>query len=257
MTVEAKRAVAALRRSHDEMSTIVQNLSAEALGRRSGASKWTVAAVLSHLGSQGEIGHNTLTTGKADLGAAPAIWERWNAMSPQEQADSFVTADARLVEAYEALDDNELANKMVDLGFLPAPVHIDFLATMRLSELGLHRWDISVPFNSNATVANYIVPIVLEQLPVFAGFFAKSIGRTGIVEINTTDPRRYYRLEVRGDGATLTEGPGADASTRATLPAEAWLRLTAGRLAPGHTPDSVRVEGDVSLDELRRIFPGY
>ena len=257
MAVGAKDAVAALRRTRDELQGFVQNLSSEELGRPSGASEWTVAQVLSHLGSAAEIGHHTLTTGKADLGAAPVIWDRWNAMSPREQADGFMAADVRLVGAYEALDDEELDSKLIDVGFLPQPVHVVFLATMRLSEVGLHGWDINVSFDPHATVAGHIVPIVLEQLPLFAGFFAKPIGRSGLVAIETTDPARQYRLELGEDGASVTEGPAADVAARANLPAEAWLRLTAGRLAADHTPAGVRVEGDVSLDDLRRAFPGY
>jgi uncharacterized protein (TIGR03083 family) len=257
MAVEVKDAVAALRRTHDELGAFVKNLSSEDLGRPSGASEWTVAQVLSHLGSAAEIGHHTLTTGKADLGAAPAVWDRWNAMSPRQQADRFMAADERLIESYEALDDEELDSKLIDVGFLPQPVHVGFLATMRLSEVGLHGWDINVAFDPQATVAGHIVPIVLEQLPLFAGFFAKPIGRSGVVAIETTDPTRHYRLELREEGASLTEGPAADATARASLAAEAWLRLTAGRLAADHTPEGVGIEGDVSLDDLRRLFPGY
>ena len=239
MAVGAKDAVAALRRTRDELQAFVQNLSSEELGRPSGASEWTVAQVLSHLGSAAEIGHHTLTTGKADLGV---------------DAGKRGTLD---FGAYEALDDEELDSKLIDVGFLPQPVHVVFLATMRLSEVGLHGWDINVSFDPHATVAGHIVPIVLEQLPLFAGFFAKPIGRSGLVAIETTDPARHYRLELGEDGASVTEGPAADVAARANLPAEAWLRLTAGRLAADHTPAGVRVEGDVSLDDLRRAFPGY
>ncbi len=31
----------------------------------------------------------------------------------------------------------------------------------------------------------------------------------------------------------------------------------AGRLSPEHTPDGVAVTGNVTLDDLRRVFPGY
>ncbi len=41
------------------------------------------------------------------------------------------------------------------------------------------------------------------------------------------------------------------------LPAEAWLRLTFGRLTTDHTPPAVTLTGDaVTLDDLRRVFPG-
>ncbi len=31
----------------------------------------------------------------------------------------------------------------------------------------------------------------------------------------------------------------------------------AGRLSPEHTPAAVEVTGNVTLDDLRRVFPGY
>jgi hypothetical protein len=42
-----------------------------------------------------------------------------------------------------------------------------------------------------------------------------------------------------------------------TLPAEAWLRLVAGRLAPPYTPASLTAAGAADLDLLRKVFPGY
>jgi uncharacterized protein (TIGR03083 family) len=259
MTYAAKDAVAAMRRSHDEMVKLVAGLDDDALNTRSAASEWTIASVLSHLGSAAEIGHNTLTSGKADMGAARGIWDRWDAMSPEEQAANFVTADTVQVEALEALDDEELVNRTVDVGFLPAPIDIAFFAGMRLSEVGLHRWDIEVVSDPTATVAEYIVPFVLGQLPAFAGFFAKPIGKTATVAVETTDPARHYRLDLGTDGASLSEGDsdGTDTDTQVTLPAEAFVRLTSGRLASDHTPESVSVDGALTLDDLRRIFPGY
>jgi hypothetical protein len=40
------------------------------------------------------------------------------------------------------------------------------------------------------------------------------------------------------------------------LPAEALVRLVAGRLDPAHTPAGTRAEGRPSLNELRRLYPG-
>ena len=39
-------------------------------------------------------------------------------------------------------------------------------------------------------------------------------------------------------------------------PAEAFLRLVYGRLDPDHTPAVDLDAADVTLDELRRTFPG-
>jgi uncharacterized protein (TIGR03083 family) len=257
MTQATRDAISALRQSHDQLVTLVQGFGPGALGAPSGSSEWAVADVLGHLGSAAEIGRHTLTTGKADLDGAPAIWDRWNAMSPADKASNSLTAGEALVEAFESLDDDALANRKIDVGFLPAPIDVAFLAAMRLSEVGLHTWDIDVAFDPAATVTTVVVPFVLDQLPLFAGFFAKPTGSTGRIAIETTDPARTYVLELHEDGAALSEGQASDARTSVTLPAEALLRLTAGRLAPDHTPASVRAEGDLSLDDLRHTFPGY
>jgi uncharacterized protein (TIGR03083 family) len=257
MAEDARKAIGAMRRSHNEMVKWVEDLPPDELRAPSGASKWSVAQVLSHLGSTAEIGRNTLIAGEGDPDASPAIWDRWNSMSPAEQAANFVESEGRLVDAYEALSDDDLANKKVDVKFLPMPIDIAFLAGMRLSEVGLHRWDVAVAFDPHATVREYLVPFLLDRLPVFAGFFAQPIGKTGRVAIVTTDPVRSYVLEQRDDGATLQEAEADDAGTRLALPAEALLRLTAGRLAPEHTPATVQAVGDMSLDDLRRVFPGY
>jgi uncharacterized protein (TIGR03083 family) len=253
----AKEAIGALRRAHDELVTFVGTLGPEDLEKQSAASEWTVAQVLSHLGSASELGLATLASGKADRDAGPAVWDRWNAMSPSEQATNFISAGERLVEALEALDDDALATRRIDLGFLPAPVEIGFVVKLRLSEVGLHGWDVNVAFDPTATVVEYVVPFVLDNLPTFAGFFAKPTGKSGQVALETTSPTRSYVLELRDDGATLAEGSDGAADTRVALPAEALLRLTAGRLGPDHTPPSVKVDGELSLDDLRRLFPGY
>ncbi len=259
MAEGTKEAIAALRRAHDELAATAGGLDHEALTTKSGSEEWTVAQVLSHLGSGAEISLKTLQAGKADPEAAQPVWDRWNAMSPDEQATNFAASERLFVEALENLSDEELSTKKVDVGFLPAPIDIGFLVGMRSSEVALHGWDVDVAFDHTATVRAYLVPFVLDRLPLFAGFFAKSTGKTGKVSVNTTDPSRFYLLELRDDGTSLTEedGPAADAGTEVEMPAEALVRLTAGRLSPDLTPAGVRADGELTLDDLRSVFPGY
>jgi hypothetical protein len=33
--------------------------------------------------------------------------------------------------------------------------------------------------------------------------------------------------------------------------------MLSGRLKPENTPNGVEVSGDITLDELRKLFPGY
>lgn len=257
MTAEgARSAITALRRSHDQLAGFAQGADPGMLQKQSGCSEWTVADVLSHLGSASEIGLATLQSGKADMAAAPVIWDRWNAMSPAEKAGNFAAASGRLADALEALTDEDLETRRIDMGFLPEPIDVASFAGMRLIEIALHKWDVDVAFDPAATVDGYTIPHLLGALTSFAGYFAKPAGKSGIVGVTLTDPSRSFTLRLTGDGAQLEEGPAADAGTSAAMPAEAFVRLIAGRLDPGHTPPSARVDGDLSLDDLRQIFPG-
>src|SRR4051812_16319102 len=107
MTTLAGRTIAALRSEHDILAGTVAALSAEQLTGQSGAAEWTIADVISHLGSGAEI---MLAGFRAALGDAQApgpdfnqsVWDRWNALSPQDQAAGWADSDAALVTALEA-----------------------------------------------------------------------------------------------------------------------------------------------------------
>lgn len=258
MDYSAQDAIAAYRRSHDEVAQMVSGLSDDDLQRRSGSVEWGVAQVLSHLGSGSEIALRTLENGSTDTSRNQATWARWDAMGPREQAANFVVWEERLVSALEALSDVELETKQIDTGFLPFPADVRLFVDMRLSEVALHRWDVDVAFDPTAEVASYLLPSVLDPLPMVAGFLAKPIGKTGTVVVETTEPSRAYSLELHDDHTSLIEqGSPVGAASKLSLPAEAFVRLTAGRLGPEHTPSSVKLEGQLKLDDLRQLFPGF
>ena len=107
---DASSALRAVRSSHDRLTALIPGLSTAQLSQRSYCTAWTVADVLSHLGSQAEIFSMFVDAGLN--GAEPPgpaafgpIWDVWNAKSPSEQAGDFVTADATLVERLEGLDE--------------------------------------------------------------------------------------------------------------------------------------------------------
>jgi len=108
MTTLAARTIDALRAEHDVLSELVLTLTEEQLSGRSGASEWSVAQVLSHLGSGAEISlaslHAALGRAKApDDDFNRAVWDRWDSMTPTEQRDGFLEHNRALVEAVEAL----------------------------------------------------------------------------------------------------------------------------------------------------------
>ena len=142
--------------------------------------------------------------------------------------------EGRLTEALEALDADALGTKIIDLGFFPKPIGVAF-TSMRPDEVGLHRWDVDVAFDETAVVPQYTLPFILDALPNFVGFFSKPSAKVGQVAVGTSNPDRSYALEICKENAALAEGPASHAGTTASMPAEAFLRLTAGRLSPPHT----------------------
>jgi uncharacterized protein (TIGR03083 family) len=264
MTSTADRAISALRSGHNSLAGLIEGLSPEALSGPSAASEWTIAQVLSHLGSGAEIGLANL---EASLGDGPApdsdfnhgVWDRWNAMSPQDQAENFVKANEELVERYESLDQFTRDNQQIIISFLPEPVDVATSAAFRLNEFTLHTWDVAVAVDPEATLAPEALEHVPHALAYLFGWVAKPgnvlDGREVTVAVNTTAPENHFGLAL-SDKAALTITP-ADPDTTLSLPTESWLRLISGRLAPEHTPASVSVTGAITLDQLREIFPGY
>lgn len=257
MTDRARELINAYRRSHDEASAQVAAFDEGDLLRASGASEWNVAQVLSHLGSSSEIALSTLRSGAADPSASAPVWARWNAMASEAQAREFVRAEKELVRALEALDDAHITSSRINLGFLPMPVDVATFVAMRLSEVGLHRWDVDVAFRPNATVASYLVPILLTGIREKAPMLARPERFTGSVTFDLTDRDGALTLHVTASGVSMTNDDDEGAGTVVHLPAESFVRLTSGRLRPENTPTSLKIEGELSLDEIRRIFPGY
>jgi len=250
--------IAELRAIHDRLAAAAAGLSPDQLTGPSGASEWAVADVLSHLGSGAEIGRYPLLAATGTEVEPPAnqeVWDRWNALPPAEQAAGFVTSDERLVATYEALTPEQRETTTVDLGFLPQPVPVATSLGMRLNEAALHGWDVEVGLDPSATLSDASAELLarhfVETMTFLLGFVGKAegVGPTRVAVDGRSiviDPEGV-RLEAGTDGATATfEGP-----------LEAAVRLLAGRLGPEHTPDGVTVTGDVTLDELRKVFPGY
>ena len=262
MTTLADRTIAALRANHDKLTTLVGGLTEDQLTGPSGAGEWSVAQLLSHLGSGAEIGLAGYQVA-LEGGDAPAddfnrsVWARWDASTPQEQAAGFVEHDGRLVALLESLTDEQRATLEITLGFLPMPISVATAAGMRLNEVVLHAWDVEVAFDADATLDAGSTDVMIEQFTENIGFLLGFIGKPDALSA----PARV-RLGtsnvglVIGDSVSVTGDVGEATATFHGHP-EAALRLVGGRLGADHTPQGVSVEGNVSLDDLRRVFPGY
>jgi uncharacterized protein (TIGR03083 family) len=262
MTTLADRTIEALRSTNETLAAAVGDLPEEALTGPSGASEWTIAQVLSHLGSGAEIALATLTAAVEGTAAPgpdfnPGVWDRWNAMSPREQADGFLEHDARLVTAYEELTAEQRENVQIKLGFVPVPLSVAAVAGMRLNEAAQHSWDVRVASDPDAVLPEGAAQLIAGHLSGELAFLIGFIGKADALESPAVvqAPEAGIGIVI-GDGVALQEQV-TDPTATFTGSADAAVRLIGGRLRPGYTPADVSVTGNVTLDDLRRVFPGY
>jgi uncharacterized protein (TIGR03083 family) len=249
--------IGALRHSHDRLQALVGPLDLAQLEQRSYASEWSIAQVLSHLGSGAEIFGLFLEGGL--VGQDPpgrdtfvSIWDTWNAKDPQAQAADGLRADEATLERFESLDPDQKAGLRLHL--FGRDMGVTGVAQMRVSEHAIHTWDVAVALDPSAKVAPDAVGLLIDTVGQLAARSGKPDGKQRRLRVSTTDPERHFVLET-GDAVSLIESDGEEGLPELRLPAEAFLRLIYGRLGPHHTPP---VEADgVDLDELRQLFPGF
>jgi len=260
---EPRALIAALRHSHERLASLVGAMTGDQLTSQSYCDDWSVAQVLSHLGSGAEIAMLGLTAGldgtPPDRDAIEPIWAAWNAKTPQQQAADCLVVDDTHITRLEGLTDAELAGISVNL--FGMDLDAAALIRMRLSEHALHTWDVAVTLDPAAEVAPDAVELVLVNLPMAAAWTGRPDGKPFRVRVRCTAPAGDYVLDV-GEKVALSPWPAggpaaAAAESQIQLPAEALLRLVAGRLDPTHTP-AVEVVGDDPgiLDRVRAVFPG-
>jgi uncharacterized protein (TIGR03083 family) len=248
--------IAALRASHERLRSIASPLSPDGVRQRAYPTEWSIAQVLSHLGSGAQINGLVLDAGLAgtpgpERQTFQQIWDTWNAKEPAAQVADGLAADADLTARIEAA-------RGTDARFTTwaGELNLSQFAATRLFEHALHTWDVAVVLDPAATVSADAVAIILPGLSRLVGFAAKPAGDLGRIHVVTTDPDDELALTL-GPTSTLEPWSSSDAGDTAEvrLPAEAFVRLVYGRLDPDHTP-TVHTDG-VALDDLRTAFPGF
>jgi uncharacterized protein (TIGR03083 family) len=148
--------ISALRHSHDRLRASVQSLGSDQLAQRSYPSEWTIAQVLSHLGSQAEIFGLILEAGLAGREPPareefPPVWDKWNAKDPQAQASDALRADQATLERLESMDAGE--RERLHLKLFGMDIDATGFARLRVSEHAVHTWDVLVALDPAATLA--------------------------------------------------------------------------------------------------------
>jgi uncharacterized protein (TIGR03083 family) len=245
----------ALRASVGRLNELVAGLDDAQLESQSYDTEWSIAQVLSHLGSGAVIMGGRLEDIVAGRETpddfAPSVWDEWNAKTPRAQADDALAADEAVLQALEAVDEDERARLTFPMG--PLSLGFNEFAGLRLNEHVFHSWDIAVVLDDAARLPSDATPLVVDNLALIARFSGRPEGEERTVAVRTTDPERAVTLRLSADGVELTAGD-AGREPALTLPAEAFSRLVYGRLDPGHTP---AFTGEAALlDALRGVFPG-
>jgi uncharacterized protein (TIGR03083 family) len=265
--IAAEPWLAALDVSSERTRALVVGLTEEQLEMPSFDKEWTIAQVLSHLGSGAEIGAILLDRALVgdstpmDRELALPIWKRWDAMTPLEQRAAWYEADAShraALASLVGLGPERL--EVLRIPFFAGPVTASVYAGYRLSEQTLHGWDIAVALNPVAVIPLSELSLLWDRIDLIASRVRDEATlerlRPQRVAVTLTDDDATYRLDltdelhlIADDQAALTDATGTLAG-----PADAVLRLVYGRNRPA---DEIEVSGPIGLDDYRALFPGF
>lgn len=243
-----------LRTSVARLRGTVEGLDPGQLAAPAYPAEWTIADVLSHLGSGAVILQRRFDDAVAGRETpsdfAQPVWDEWNAKSTQAKAADSLAADKAFLGRLGSLADDKRAR----FEFAMGPMTFDFAGFigLRLNEHALHTWDIEVTLDSGAAVAPDSARVVIDNLQMITRFTGKPTGTEHTVAVRTSEPRRDFVIVIGADAVLLEPAEPVD-EPDLLIPAEAFIRLVYGRLDPEHTPTT---RGPADLDELRNVFPG-
>jgi uncharacterized protein (TIGR03083 family) len=237
-----------LRASARRLQDLVTSLSPDALRQQAYPSEWTIADVLSHLGSGAIITLQRLE-GEAD---AQAIWDEWNAKTPDAQASDALVADQELLGRLDSLTEEDQRTLRFPMG--PLELDLASFLGLRLNEHVVHTWDVAVALDRLATIPSDAAELVVDNLSMIGRFAGKPTGAERTISVRTTEPTRYFVIDLQPEAVALSSGDPTE-SPDIELPAEAFVRLVYGRLDVDHSPTTTNDEA--ILDELRRAYPGF
>jgi len=246
--------VDALRFSVARLRDIASGMTDATLTSPGYPSEWSIAQVLSHLGSAAVIMQRRLEDTVAGRTTpddfAPSVWNTWNAKTPTEQRDDALAADAELLRGIDAVT----AEQRSAFAFTMGPISVGFsqFIDLRLNEHAMHTWDIDVTMNPAATIPTRVAGLVVDNLELIARYTGKPTGETATITVNTAHPSRGFTVRLTPDSVTFRPG-GPMPDPDLELPAEALARLVYGRLDAEHTPPG---DHALAVTTLSRAFPG-
>jgi len=245
-----------VRRSHERLAAQVGELPVSAYSDPSYDDEWSIAQVLSHLGSQAEIFSLFVEAGlegteAPSQSAFGPIWDRWNNKTAAEQVADSIAANEALLARLEGLDSEQLTAFRLEM--FGMDLDITGLLRMRLSEHAVHSWDVAVTIDPSAEVTADAVELLIDGLPTSQHEPASQ---------PTASSRSPFRRRRR------TPLP-AGARRCATRTGERRGHPLGGTARRGVSPTPLRAPRRVTprprrrphlrrhVDELRSLFPGF
>ncbi len=207
----------ALETSATHLRGLVEDLDALQLTRQAYPTKWTIADVLSHVGSgavimrrriEAEVGHEPVPDGFNQ-----SVWDEWNAKDPPAKAADALVADRQLFDLVAALTGEQRSEFHASLG----PMSLDFthFLGLRLSEHTLHTWDIEVVFDPTATLQDEATALVIDNLEVIGRFGGKPALSTLPMARRPLASNHFERSSVESEQLNPRRGHGRGCRRRA------------------------------------------
>jgi uncharacterized protein (TIGR03083 family) len=242
---DPRQAIQPLRRAHERLARRVATFGPDECRRPSFCAEWNVAQVLSHMGSQAQILSMVVDAGlhgqdPPTAEAFPAIWNAWNAKTPEDQVRDGVALNGQILDQLDGLSSQEL--ETLQFPMFGRQIAMPTLLRMRLSEVSLHGWDVEVAFDPSARIPEDAVELIIDGLGETAARAGKPSERPATIDVTTNHPRRDLVLMTGGvslqpapSEASLQSDTATPADGSLELPAELLVRLVAGRLGrAGH-----------------------
>jgi uncharacterized protein (TIGR03083 family) len=256
---EVQERMAALWASHHRLDAATRSLTADEVIAQSYCKDWSIAQVLSHIGSGGQLFELRFDAGLAGTESpgqeeSEKVWAVWNAMEPMEQVHTALATDSAFLQRVDGMSAEQLDS--IHMSLWGMEVDAAALLVLRLNEHAIHTWDVVVMSDPSAPLAADATEVMVDAMNLIVQYTGKTTAAPIEADIETIDPVRHFRLSV-SDTVTLTPrgSDAVQATSTVRMPAESLVRLVYGRLDPDHTPSMVTTNG-VDLDALRATFPG-
>ena len=199
----------ALRASVDRLAELVRPLGHD-ITRQAYPSAWSIAQVVSHVGSSAVIFERRLADGLAGRDTPPnfaeSLWAEWDHKSPDAQAADGLAADEAFMRELESLGPEERTKVSVSLG--PVTFDWDQVVRARLSEHVVHEWDVAVALDPAATLAADGVLHVVDNLDLIGRYTAQPVAPERTITVATTEPERSFTVTVEAQAVAFSSVTG-------------------------------------------------